>query len=66
MEARIEDEPEDIAPRRALCLEGGVRLRGHGQVALAPEIERLQGDLDRLAVLVAETQPEPPQRVRRH
>ena len=66
MEARVEDEPEDVAARRALGLERGARLRGHGQVALAAEIEGLQPDLDRLAVLVAEAQPEPAQRVRRH
>jgi hypothetical protein len=41
VEARVEDEPEDIAPRRALGLECGAGLRGHGQIALATEIEGL-------------------------
>jgi hypothetical protein len=59
VETSLERESEDIATRGALRLEDRVGLCGHGQVALTPEVEGLQGDPDRLVVLVAETELEP-------
>ena len=37
-----ERQPEHVAAHRPLGLELGVGLRGHGEVALAAEIERLE------------------------
>ena len=37
----LEREPEDVAARGPLRLEDRVGLRGHGQVPLAAEVERL-------------------------
>ena len=55
---RVSNASRKTSPLAARCASKiGVGLRGHGQVALAAEIERLQGDPDRLAVLVAEAEP---------
>ena len=41
-------------------------LAGHGQIALAPELERLERDLHGLGVLLAGAEPQAPEGERGH
>ena len=61
-----EVEAEDVAPRRALHDELGGNLGRHREVALAPEDERLQGDRERIAVLLPGAQLERAERETGH
>ena len=59
VQPHVEAEPEHEAARRLGDRELGRHLLRHGQIALAAELERLELDRERLAVLLtgAETQP---------
>jgi hypothetical protein len=58
VQASGETETEHVSPGGTIDRELGARLRGHGQVALTAQLERLELDLDLFALLLTRPQPE--------
>ena len=66
VQPHVEGEPEVEPGGRLRDRQGRLDLVRHGQVALAAELERLELDLDRVAVLVPGAEAQPAERVAGH
>jgi hypothetical protein len=62
----VKPKPEHIAPGRPVDRQLSRGLSRHGEVALATELERLELDLNLVAVLLTGTEPELAQGIGRH
>ncbi len=66
VQPHVEREPEVEPGRRLRDRQRGLDLVRHRQVALAAELERLELDRDRVALLVPRAEAQPAQRVAGH